>query len=95
VRLVELDAQTAAGVRVAFGTTDTAAREVNGQEQPVASTAVSGGALSASFSALSPRTFPRLVSGASIKRPGVQLAPVTLKYDLAAASTDGTIGGWF
>jgi len=51
VRLVELDGKPQPDVRVAFGTPITAAREVNGQEQPVASTAVSGGALSASFSA--------------------------------------------
>jgi alpha-mannosidase len=96
VRLVELDGKPQPDVRVAFGTPITAAREVNGQEQPVASTAVSGGALSASFSAYQPRTFAVKLAGASIKRPGVQSAPVTLKYDLAAASNDGTqsVGGF-
>jgi alpha-mannosidase len=96
VRLVELDGKPQPDVRVAFGTPITAAREVNGQEQPVATAAVNDGALVASFSAYQPRTFAIKLAVASTKVPGVQSAPVPLKYDLAAASNDGTksVGGF-
>jgi alpha-mannosidase len=96
VRLVELDGKPQPDVRVAFGTPITAAREVNGQEQPVATATVNDGALVASFSAYQPRTFAIKLAVASTKVPGVQSAPVPLKYDLAAASNDGTksVGGF-
>ncbi|MFZ0416841.1 MAG: glycoside hydrolase family 38 C-terminal domain-containing protein [Candidatus Sulfotelmatobacter sp.] len=96
VRLVELDGKPQPDVRVAFGVPVTAAREVNGQEQPVATATVNDGALVASFSAYQPRTFAVKLAAASTKIPGVRSTPVTLKYDLAAASNDGTksVGGF-
>ena len=57
VRLVELDGKPQANVRVSFAAPITAAREVNGQEQPVGPATVTGGALVTSFTAYEPRTF--------------------------------------
>ncbi|MGA9542014.1 MAG: alpha-mannosidase, partial [Candidatus Sulfotelmatobacter sp.] len=72
------------------------AREVNGQEQPVASTPVFGGSLVTSFSAYQPRTFAVRLAAARTKVASVRSAPVALHYDLATASNDGTptVGGF-
>jgi alpha-mannosidase len=96
VRLVELDGKPQVDVRVAFGAPIVAAREVNGQEQPVGTARVNGGALVTSFSAYQPRTFAVKLANGSTKVPVVQSVPVPLKYDLAAASNDGTrsVGGF-
>src|ERR1700723_2249244 len=96
VRLVELDGKPQGDVRVAFGAPIVAAREVNGQEQPVGTARVNAGALVTSFSAYQPRTFAVKLARGSTKVPVVQSVPVPLKYDLAAASNDGTrsVGGF-
>jgi alpha-mannosidase len=96
VRLVELDGKPQVDVRVAFGAPIVAAREVNGQEQPVGTARVNGGAVVTSFSAYQPRTFAVKLAKGSTKVPAVQSLPVPLKYDLAAASNDGTrsVGGF-
>jgi alpha-mannosidase len=90
VRLVELDGQPQANVRVSFARPITAAREVNGQEQPVGPAKVTGGALVTSFSAYEPRTFAVKLATPPAKVASVRSAPVTLRYDLATASNDGT-----
>jgi alpha-mannosidase len=91
VRLVELDGKPQPDVRVSFGTPIAAAREVNGQEQPVGTATVNSGALVASFSAYQPRTFAvKLGAAPQAKVAMVRSAPVTLRYDLATASNDGT-----
>jgi len=90
VRLVELDGQPQANVRVSFARPITAAREVNGQEQPVGPAKVTGGALVTSFSAYEPRTFAVKLATPPAKVAGVRSAPVALRYDLATASNDGT-----
>src|SRR6266700_5583247 len=51
VRLVELDGKPQLNVRVQFASAITAAREVNGQEQPVGAAPLTGGALTTSFTA--------------------------------------------
>jgi alpha-mannosidase len=96
VRLVELDGKPQVDVRVAFGAPVVAAREVNGQEQPVGTARVNRGALLTSFSAYQPRTFAVKLAKGSTKVAVVQSVPVPLKYDLAAASNDGThsVGGF-
>ena len=89
VRLVELDGKPEADVHVAFDAPITAAREVNGQEQPVGAATVKEGVLVTSFSAYQPRTFA-VKFGAP--RSGIaeqHSAAVPLKYDLATASNDG------
>jgi alpha-mannosidase len=90
VRLVELDGRPQRDVRISFNTAILSAREVNGQEQPIASTPVNTGALVTSFSAYQPRTFALKLAAASTKVAGVRSAPVPLHYDLATASNDGT-----
>ncbi|MGP8251582.1 MAG: alpha-mannosidase [Terracidiphilus sp.] len=86
VRLVELDGKPQNDVRISFAAPITAAREVNGQEQPVASATVNDGVLVTSFGAYQPRTFAMKLRPASTRVPGVRSAPVDLPYDLAAAT---------
>jgi alpha-mannosidase len=96
VRLVELEGRPQHDVRVSFNAAILSAREVNGQEQPIASTPVYGGALVTSFSAYQPRTFAVKLSASTTKVAGVRSEPVALHYDLATASNDGTrsVGGF-
>jgi alpha-mannosidase len=89
VRLVELDGKPQADVHVGLVTPITAAREVNGQEQPVGKATTNGGVLVTSFSAYQPRTFAVKVGAFHSGTAGVRSAAVPLKYDLATASTDG------
>ncbi len=88
VRLVELDGRPQANVRVSFAAPITAAREVNGQEQPVGNATVNSGALLTSFSAYQPRTFAIQLAVSTNRVPSVRSAPVVLQYDLAAATND-------
>jgi alpha-mannosidase len=90
VRLVELDGKAAPQVRVKFAGPIEAAREVNGQELPVGSASVVDGALETSFKPYQPRTFALKLGVSSAHENGVASQPVTLKYDLAAASEDDT-----
>ena len=89
-RLVELDGQPQPNVRISFAAPIAAAREVNGQEQPVGPATVSAGALVTSFTAYQPRTFAVKLAAAPTRVAPVRSAPVTLTYDLATASDDGT-----
>jgi alpha-mannosidase len=90
VRLVELEGRPQVDVRISFNAAIVSAREVNGQEQPLAKTPVSGGALVTSFSAYQPRTFAVKLAAAPTRVASVRSAPVPLHYDVATASTDGT-----
>ena len=90
VRLVELDGKPQTSVRIAFNTPITAAREINGQEHPVGEATLSGGVLVTEFSAYQPRTFAVRLTAAQTKVAAVLSVPVTLHYDLATASNDGT-----
>jgi alpha-mannosidase len=90
VRLVELEGKPQRDVRISFNSAITSAREVNGQEQPVASTPVVDGALVTSFSAYQPRTFAVKLAATPSKAASVRSSPVALHYDLVTASNDGT-----
>jgi alpha-mannosidase len=90
VRLVELEGRPQVDVRISFNAAIVSAREVNGQEQPLAKTPVSGGALVASFSAYQPRTFAVKLAAAPTRVASVRSVPVPLHYDVATASNDGT-----
>ena len=96
VRLVELDGKPQRDVKISFNTAIISAREVNGQEQPVASIPISDGALVTSFSAYQPRTFAVKLAAARTKVASIRSVPVALHYDLATASNDGTptVGGF-
>jgi alpha-mannosidase len=89
VRLVELDGKPLTDVRISFATPITAAREVNGQEQAVGSATVRDGVLLTSFSAYQPRTFALKLGALAAKAEDIRSQPVSLHYDLAAASHDG------
>src|SRR5882762_4895810 len=93
VRLVELDGKPQPNVRIQFASPITAAREVNGQEQPVGAAPLTGGVLTTSFTAYQPRTFAVKLAAATTRVAGVHSVPVPLPYDLAAASNDGTQSG--
>jgi len=90
VRMVELNGKPEPNVRVSFAAPITAAREVNGQEQPVGPATVTDAALVTSFSADQPRTFALKLAARSPKVVSVRSTPVSLHYDLATASSDGT-----
>jgi alpha-mannosidase len=90
VRLVELDGAPQPDVRISFSAPVTAARELNGQEQPVGTATVTEGVLLTSFSAFQPRTFAVRLAAAPAKLEPVNSEPVMLHYDLATASNDGT-----
>ena len=79
VRLVELDGKPEADVHVAFDAPITAAREVNGQEQPVGAATVKEGVLVASFSAYQPRTFALKFGAPRSKIATVHSAAVPLE----------------
>jgi len=90
LRMVELDGKPAASVHVQFAGPVAAAREVNGQELPQGAATLQSGALVTSFTAYQPRTFALRLGSAPAKAAAVVSKPVTLKYDLAAASNDDT-----
>lgn len=93
VRLVELDGKPAQDVRVSFAAPVSAAREVNGQEQPVGETKLADGALVTSFAGYQPRTFALKLGAAKAAAAPVTSQKVDLKYDLATASNDDTKTG--
>jgi alpha-mannosidase len=97
LRMVELDGKPAQSVRVSFVAPVSSAREVNGQEQPVGSANLSGGALVTSFTGYQPRTFALRLDAPAAKIAAIRSQPVMLQYDLAAASNDDTksVGGGF
>ena len=97
VRMVELDGKAEPDVRVSFAAPVIAAREVNGQEQPVGPASVHDGALATSFTPYEPRTFALRLGASTTKLASIQSQPVALQYDLAIASNDDTktIGGGF
>jgi alpha-mannosidase len=90
VRLVELDGKEEADVHIQFASPMAAAREINGQEQPVGTTMINAGALVTSFSAYQPRTFAVRLAAAPAKVSAVNSEPVSLHYDVVVASNDGT-----
>ncbi|MDR3699573.1 MAG: glycoside hydrolase family 38 C-terminal domain-containing protein [Candidatus Sulfopaludibacter sp.] len=96
LRMVELDGKPAANVHVKFAAPVASAREVNGQELPLGSATVQVGALVTSFTAYQPRTFALKLGAAPAKLTSIVSRPVTLHFDLAAASNDDTkaVGGF-
>ncbi|MBV8895658.1 MAG: alpha-mannosidase [Acidobacteriaceae bacterium] len=94
LRLVELDGKPQRDVRVKFSAPIEAAREVNGQEQPVGPAHLEQNAtLLTSFGAYQPRTFALRLAAAQKPLVAVRSVPVPLKYDLAAATVHGTQSG--
>jgi alpha-mannosidase len=90
LRLVELDGKPARNVRVHFAGPLMAAREVNGQEQPLGSANVSQGDLLTDFGPYQPRTFALKLKPSRTKLAAPLSRPVSLPYDLSAASLHET-----
>ena len=88
--MVELDGKAAPDVRVSFAGPVVAAREVNGQEQPVGAAKIEGGALATSFTPYQLHTFALRLGASATKVNAIHSQPVALHYDLAVASNDDT-----
>ena len=91
LRLVELDGKPQPDVHIAFASPITSAREVNGQEQPVGAVKLEAGDLVTSFGAYQPRTFAVRLTPPMSNVPSVRSTPVSLHYDLATATSAGTV----
>ncbi|MGH7582226.1 MAG: glycoside hydrolase family 38 C-terminal domain-containing protein, partial [Gemmatimonadales bacterium] len=89
VRIVELDGRPHQNIRISFASPVTAAREVNGQEQPVGRATVTGGALVTSLKPFAIRSFAVRIAAPSAREGRLRSAPVALSYDRAVASHDG------
>ena len=90
LRAVEMDGKPASSVHFVFASPVTAAREVNGQEQPIGPAEVSDGQLVAGFSPYQPRTFALKLGATKVRAAAVRSQPVTLPYALAVATNDDT-----
>ncbi len=92
LRMVELDGKPAEDVKIKFAGPIESARDVNGQELPVetATATLNNGVLETSFRPYQPRTFALRLGAAPAHLHPLESQPVTLHYDLAAASEDDT-----
>ncbi len=90
LRVVELDGKPASNVRVSFASAVIAAREVTAQEQPVGPAVVQDGGVTMSLAGFQPKTFALRLAASSVTVPAGKSQSVTLPYDLATASNDGT-----
>jgi alpha-mannosidase len=89
LRMVEMDGKPAANVRVMFASGAVAAREVNGQEQPVGPATIANGELVTSFTAYQPRTFAVKLAPARVKVAPISFQSVPLDYDMSVAARLG------
>jgi alpha-mannosidase len=89
LRIVELNGKSANNIHVHFAAPIVAAREINGQEQPVGAAAVQGGELVTSLRGYQPRSFALKLGNATKKVLPPQFAEVKLPYDASVASVDG------
>ncbi|PYS23210.1 MAG: alpha-mannosidase [Acidobacteria bacterium] len=89
VRLVEMDGKREANVHISFPSVIIAAREVNGQEQPLSPANVSNGELTTSFDAYQPRTFAIKLAPSRIRIPQINSQPVPLDYEMSVAARMG------
>jgi alpha-mannosidase len=97
LRMVEMDGRPQESVVVKFAGAIQAAREVNGQELPVAGNpTVANGTLVTNFTGYQPRTFALKIALSAAKAATASSKPVTLSYDLAVSSNDDTktVGGF-
>ena len=93
VRVVELDGQKADNVRLTFAAPLVAAREVNGVESPVGAATIASGELVTSFGPYQPRTFAVKLGASPTRVTAPVSRPVTLPYNQAVASRDGSVSG--
>jgi alpha-mannosidase len=93
LRLVELDGHPQPKVRISFAAPITAAREVNGQEEPLGDATLDNGSLVTSFTSYQPRTFALKLGSAPLQLASVHSTPVDLRYTAAVATNDGQKAG--
>src|SRR5207248_3648067 len=77
-------------VRLTFAGPVTSAREVNGQEMPVGAAQASNGELVTTLSPYAVRTFAVKLGSARTRVMAPRSQPVTLQFDRAVATTDGS-----
>ena len=90
VRVVELNGEPQNNVRLRFAAPIVAAREVNGQEQPIGPATISRGELSTSLSRYQLRTFAVKLAAPKAKVTSTINQPVNLPFDISVTSADGT-----
>jgi len=86
VRLVEIDGKEAPNVHLAFAAPVIAAREVDGQEQPVGPATVKAGEMVTSFTPFQLHTFAFRLAPPARKLPAPQSQQVALNYDSSVAT---------
>ena len=91
LRLVELDGKPQQNVRISFATPIATAREVNGQEEALGAATLHDGVLVTSFTAYQPRTFAITLKAAPVQLPAANSRPVSLPFNLAAATGAGAM----
>lgn len=89
VRLVELSGQPATNVHVSLPTAIAAAREVDGQEQPVGAATMMNGALVTNLNPYQLRTFALTPGAPPTQLPAIEQQVVALPYNRAVTSSDG------
>jgi alpha-mannosidase len=96
VRLVELDGRPARDVHVSLPTPIAAAREVNGQEQPIAPAQLASGELVTDLAGYRLRAFALKLGAPPAQVPPLEAQAVRLPYDRCVTSGDGqkTTGGF-
>jgi alpha-mannosidase len=91
VRFVEMSGKDEPDVHISFAAPVLSAREVNGQEMPVAGSSpkVAGGELVTSLTAYQVRSFAVKIGPAKTRVAAPVSRPVSLTYDISVASHDG------
>jgi alpha-mannosidase len=91
VRLVELDGRSASNVRLSFAGRVTSAREINAAEMPVGPAEIRDGELITELGPYQPRTFAVRLAPAAERASTARTQAVSLPYDQAVASPDGSV----
>ncbi len=89
IRLVELQGKEAQNVRLAFAAPVIAAREVDGQEQPVGPATVKAGEVVTSFTPFQLHTFALRLAPAAKRLAAPRAQQVALNYDSPVATHEG------
>jgi alpha-mannosidase len=91
VRVIEMRGEKVPDLHIALAGSVVAAREVNGQEQPLGPATVAKGEVETSLIPYGIRTFAVKLAEPAKSAPHVHWESVELKYDLATASEDGAV----
>lgn len=96
VRLVEMSGKPQRNIRVSFAAPVIAAHEINGQELPLGAATLAKGELLVNFAPYEIKSYEVKVAPSRVQSIPPRWRAVSLHYDLAVASNDGTksIGGF-